>query len=139
MKRLAMALLLGTPGLALAQQPAYDPSEMMRRMQDPEAMQQMAEQAEAAQKCMEGVDQSQLEALRRRGEETRQEIERLCAAGKQDEALAKGLAFSREVNSDPTLQKLRECSKDLSETMKGMLPAPVPATEEEPTEDDICS
>jgi len=142
MNRLVIVLLVCGPGLAMAQQPGnVDPSELMKRFQDPAAMQRMAEQAQAAQKCMEEVDQGQLDALKKRAEAASAEIERLCEAGKKDEALAKGLALSRELRSDAALVKMRECAQDMSETVRGMMPTPVPGVDgdSDPTETDICS
>jgi len=142
MKRLMILLLVCGPGLVFAQQPRNaDQAEMMRRFQDPAAMQKMAEQAEAAQKCMEGIDQKELDALQKRAEAASKEIERLCAAGKKDEALTRGLALSREMRSNATIKKLRECTKDMSEMMKGMMPTQMPGMNDEPdpTDRDICS
>lgn len=116
---------------------------MMQQFQDPAAMQKMALQAEAMSKCMESIDQSKLDALQKRAEASVKEIEGLCKAGKKAEALAKGISFSREVSSDPTVTKMRECSKELTEVMAGMPWAePTQARalrdEKEPTRDDIC-
>lgn len=142
MMRIVVLLLALAPGLAIAQQPGQaDPSEMMKRFQDPAAMEQMAAQAEAAQKCMAGIDQSELDALQKRAESASREIDRLCAAGKRDEALAKGLALSREMRSNATIKKMRECTKGMSEMMKGMMPTQLPGMSDapDPTDRDICS
>lgn len=134
--------LFAFPGLALAQQPGrIDHAEMMRRMQDPAAMERMMKEAEAAQQCMAGIDRAKLEALEQRGRKMSNEIERLCEAGKKDEALKKALAFGREMRDDATVKKLRECSKGMTEMMQGMPWAQMPGVkdEPEPTDDDICS
>jgi len=143
-----VTFLLAAPLLAAAQQPpSFDSSqmqEMMRRFQDPAAMQKMQEQAEAAQKCMEEIDQAKLDALRVKAEAASEEIERLCKAGKKDAALKKGLALSRELQSDATVGKLRECSEEITDMMKDMPWAQMGGTEtleasKEPTSNDICS
>jgi hypothetical protein len=129
------------------QQPDFDPAQMqkmMERYQDPAAMQKLQQQAEAAQKCMEGIDASQLEALRARAEAAGKQIETLCKAGKRAEALTKGLELSRELNADATVQKIRECSKEMSEMVQDMPWSQVKGfddskAEKTPTEDDICS
>ena len=134
-------ILFLAPGLALAQHPGgMNHEEMMRRFSDPAAMQKMAAQAEAAQKCMKDIDQKKIDALQKRAEAAGREIERLCEAGKRDEALSKGLDLYREMSADPTVTKLRECTKDMAETMRQMMPnLPGANDEPEPTERDICS
>jgi len=147
MKRLIL-FLLAVSATASAQQPqGIDPSqmqEMMKRFQDPAAMQKMQQQAEAARQCMEGIDQAQLDALRARAEAASHEIEKLCAAGKRTEALTKGLELSKDLQADTTVKKMRECSKGMSEMMQDMPWAQVSGlegleTEKVPTDDDICS
>ena len=142
MQRFLFVLTLVVPFAAQAQMPeGMDHAEMMRRFQDPAAMQKMAEQAEAAERCMAGIQQSEIDALERKAQAASREIERLCAAGKRDEALAKGLALSREMQSNATIKKIRECTKDMSETMRQMMPmSTMPGVgDDEPTDDDICS
>jgi hypothetical protein len=144
----ALLLSVFLPGLAASQQPpAMDPAkmqEMMKHMQDPAVMQRMEQQAEASRVCMKDVDPARLDALEKRGQAVGEEIEALCAAGKKDEALARGLAFHRELQGDPTIAKLRECSKGMTEAMKGM-PGLAPGDraglqrEKAPDRDDICS
>jgi hypothetical protein len=135
----------GLPERAASQQPpGMDPArmqEMMKQMQDPAVMQRMQQQAEASRACMNEIDPDRLEALEKRGKAVGQEIEALCAAGKKDAALARGIAFHKELEGDPTIGKLRECSKGMTEMMKGM-PGFAPselAREQAPERDDICS
>jgi len=135
-------LLLVSPVLVAAQQPpGMDPAEMMRRFQDPAAMQRMAAEAEATQQCIAGIDQAKIEALQARGEAAAKEIETLCAAGKKKEALSRALEMSSEMRADPTVQKLRECTKGMTEMMRSMPWAQLPgvADEPDPTDRDICS
>lgn len=135
-------LLLSVPGLALAQQQrGPDPAELMRRFQDPAAMQQMARQAQAMQACMKGIDQKKIDALQKRAEAASREIDELCTAGKKDEALARALTLGKEMRSDATVQKLQECTKDLTDMMQGMPWADLPGVKDEPdpTGSDICS
>ncbi|MEZ4331810.1 MAG: hypothetical protein R3F35_08640 [Myxococcota bacterium] len=134
--------LMATPVVASAQQPgSADQAEMMRRLQDPAAMQRMAAEAQAAQTCMKEIDRAKLDALEQRGRTASQEIERLCEAGKRDEALARALAVAREMRADPTVQKLRECTKGMAEMARNLPIARIPGVrdEPEPTERDICS
>jgi hypothetical protein len=132
--------LASLPGLAFAQQPGgMDPAEMMKHFNDPAAMQRMAEQAQAAQTCMKDVDQKKLDALQKRAEAASREIDRLCKAGKRDEALAKALELGQEMQSDATVKKMRECTKGMMEMFKNMPWSQVLGIEDEPGEDDVCS
>ena len=147
MKRLILLFAMIPAFSGAQQQPGFDPAQMqkmMERFQDPAAMEKMQQQAEAAQKCMEGIDQTQLEALRVRAEAAGKEIETLCKAGKKAEALSKGLELSRDLSADTTVKKIRECSKDMTEMMQDMPWAQMQGldelkTEKTPTQDDICS
>lgn len=138
-------LSVALPDPAMSQQPpGMDPArmqEMMKQMQDPAVMQRMQQQAEASRACMNEIDPDRLEALKTRGEAVGREIEALCAAGKKDAALARGIAFHQELQGNPTIEKLRECSKGMTEMMKSM-PGFGPGElvrEEAPEREDICS
>ncbi len=152
---LSLALLLVSslalslaPSIANAQQPpGFDPAqmqEMMKKFQDPAAMQKLQQQAEAASRCMEGIDENKLRTLQSRAEAAGKEIDELCAAGKKDEALRKGLTLSRELQNDATVKKLRVCSEELGDAMKDLPWASMSGIEDlesdmTPTSQDICS
>ena len=140
----ALAILFAFAPLARAQTPpgmGMDPNAMMRQFGNPAAMQEMTAKAEAAERCMADIKKEDMDALERKAKSAADEIERLCKAGKKKEALAKGLALSREMNSDETVLKIRECTKDLNAMMKQMMPTAIPGVDDdsEPTDDDICS
>lgn len=143
--RIALLGIALLPGIAFAQMPqGMDPAEMMKRFQDPSAMQRMAREAQAAQECLEGIPKSEIDALQKKAEEASSEIDALCAAGKKTEALAKGISLATEMRGNPTVQKLRTCSENMSETMEMMQSMPwaqIPGTTDDtpPTRDDICS
>ena len=148
---LSFLLTLGVsvlPSTALAQQmPEFDPAkmeEMIKQFQNPEAMKKLQEQAEAAGRCMENIDENQLNALQARAEAASEEIQKLCDAGQRDQALRKGLKLSQELQNNAAVKKVSECSRQLGDTMKnlpwaetlglGKLDSDSPA----PTLDDIC-
>lgn len=140
----AAALLISligllAPGALLAQQSQGMPSEeMMQRLQDPEAMQKMVAQMEEMQKCMERIDQKELDALQARAEAASKEIEALCKDGKTDQALARAMKLGEEMRNNATVKQVRECTKDMGDLMPaGALPGVV--DESEPTASDICS
>ena len=97
------------PVTALAQgYPGMSEADMQRMMQD----------MQEAQACMQGIDQARLDAFSQRAQKLESEIKALCAKGERDAAEKKGLAFAREVNTDPDIQKMRKCG----EKMRGMMP-----------------
>jgi len=104
-------------GLAMAQSlPNFDPSKLPSQAD----MQKMMQQAQAMQQCMAKIDESELDQLEARGEEVRSELEQLCKAGQESEALKVALEFSRELNSAPVVQQARECAKDLPQMLAAM-------------------
>jgi len=82
-------------------------------------MQRMMQGMQESQTCMQGIDQARLDAFSQRAEQVKSEIKALCARGERDAAEQKGLAFAREVNTDPDIQKMRKCG----EQMSGMMPS----------------
>jgi len=82
-------------------------------------MQRMMQGMQESQACMQGIDQARLDAFSQRAEQVKSEIKALCARGERDAAEQKGLAFAREVNTDPDIQKMRKCG----EQMSGMMPS----------------
>ena len=81
-------------------------------------MQKMMQGMQEAQACMQGLDQARLDAFSQRAEKIESDIKALCAKGDRDAAEKKGLAFAREMNTDPDIKKMRECG----EKMRGMMP-----------------
>ncbi|MCR9095159.1 MAG: hypothetical protein NXI30_13145 [bacterium] len=148
LRSISLVTVVLWPTLAFAQMPegmppGMDPNAMMRQFQDPAAMERMQREAEAAQACFAKISEAELKALEKKGKQAGDEIDALCAAGKKKEALAKAIELSREMQNDPTIKQLRECSKGMTETQKMMRNMPwaqVPGVDdEEPTDDDICS
>ncbi len=141
MKTLILSLvLLVVPVAVRAQQPGFDRAEMMRRLQDPAAMQRMAREAEAAQKCMKEIDQKKLDALQRRAEAASKEIDALCRADREKEALERATEMAAAMRKDETVKKLRECARGMSEMMRSLPWTQIPGVEDddEPKAEDIC-
>jgi len=148
LRMIVLAAVALAPAVALAQMPQGMPSGMdaealMRQFNDPAAMERMQREAEAAQACFSKISEAELKALEKKGKQAGEEIEALCAAGKKSEALAKAMKLSREMQNDPTVKQIRECSKNMTETqrmMQNMPWAQVPGVDDEaPSDDDICS
>ena len=112
MKRLMIIAVMLLPATTIAQgYPGMSEADMQRMMQ---GMQE-------AQACLQGIDQSGLDAFSQRAEQVESEIKALCADGKRAAAEKKALVFAREVNTDPEIRKMRKCG----EMMHGMMP-PMP-------------
>ncbi len=83
-----------------------------------EEMQQMMAGAQEMQKCMAGIDQSQLEKLSARAEAMDEEVKELCAAGNRDEAQSVAIEYGKEISTSPVMQDMKKCG----EMAKGMMP-----------------
>jgi len=81
-------------------------------------MQNMMQQMEKMQTCMQGIDQSRLEAFEQRASTLEAEVKSLCASGKRDDAQQQAMDFGQEVASNPDIQKMMKCG----EMMRGMMP-----------------
>ncbi len=74
--------------------------------------------------CMQNIDSGKMEALQKRGEQMKSEIDALCKSGQRDAAQKKAIAFAKEINDAEVMKQFRECSKN-----SGMQAALVPGTE----------
>lgn len=81
-------------------------------------MQNMMQQAQKMQTCMQGIDQTRMKTFEQQASKVETDVKALCASGKRDDAQQEATAFSREMSSDPDIQKMMECSK----MMSGMMP-----------------
>lgn len=86
---------------------------------DGEQIQMLLNQAQDIEGCMSELDAAATNTLRARSEQVTGEIERLCKAGKRDEAQARALAFGREMADSPAMQNLKDCAGPLG----ALLPA----------------
>lgn len=82
-------------------------------------IQMLLEQAQGIEACMGQLDAAATSALRARSEQVTSEIERLCKAGRRDEAQAKALAFGREMADSSAMENLQDCAGPLG----ALLPA----------------
>ncbi|MDX2456272.1 MAG: hypothetical protein QNL87_02070 [Gammaproteobacteria bacterium] len=80
-------------------------------------MQNMMLQAQKMQSCMEGVDQSRLQAFEQRASKVEAEVKSLCGSGKRDDAQQEAIAFGREATSNPDIQKMIKCTEGMSNMM----------------------
>ena len=81
-------------------------------------MQNMMESMQEMQTCMQGIDQSRMDALEQQAKEMDAEVKSLCAKGRRDAAQNRAMTFSREMANDQDVQEMRKCG----DSMKGMMP-----------------
>ncbi len=72
------------------------------------------------QTCMQGVDQSQLQAFEQQASQIEAEVKSLCASGKRDAAQQQAVVFAQEVTGNPDIRKMMECGKMMNNIMPRM-------------------
>jgi hypothetical protein len=83
-------------------------------------MQNMMQQAQKMQTCMQGIDQSRLQAFEQQASQVEAEVKSLCRNGKRDDAQQEAIAFAREITSNPDIQKMMKCTEGMSNMMPKM-------------------
>lgn len=101
-------------------------------------MQKMMQQMQKMQTCMEGIDQSKLEAMESRSRQMEAEVKNLCAAGKRDAAQEKAIAFSREMAADATLKRMQQCGKMMQGAMPESIFTDLTDPDREQSEKHVC-
>lgn len=81
-------------------------------------MQRMMQQAQKMQACMQNVDQAKLQALSNESKQVQAEIKALCTDGKRSKAEKRAYSYAQEINKNPDIAAMRECSK----MMQGVMP-----------------
>ena len=74
-----------------------------------EQMQQMMENSGKMQDCMAHMDQKAMDAYAAKGEKMHAEIQKLCAAGKRDEAQKMAMEYGKEMASSKEMQAMQQC------------------------------
>ena len=113
MKKLAITLLCLSPVIAIAQNP------MGMNQQD---MQKMMQQMHKAQACMEKIDQGRMQLLEQEATAFESKMRSLCAAGKRSEAQSQAIAFGQKMMNDIAVKQIQNCTKNMVDSMKGMMP-----------------
>lgn len=98
-------------------------------------MSKVMEQAQKAQACMQSIDQSKLEEIKKGSKKMETDIRALCDANKRDEAQDMAVEYSRNMMKSEAMIKMRECT----ELMRGMLPEmPFDNFEEKMASSNVC-
>lgn len=105
-----LALLMLSPVSAIAQD--YSPQNI------PGMSQMNMQKIQAMQKCMESVDQEQLQSIEQQQKTFDAEMKSLCASGKRDEAQKKAMAYAKQMMNNPAIKAMQKCG----EIAKGMMP-----------------
>jgi len=103
-----LALLIGFSPCVIAQMPA--------------GMQEAVE-------CMESLDQEELEAMGKRGEELSNEIKALCKKGDESGARDLAMNYMHDMEDNETIEQLKKCSEMMQKVMPGMQVPEMPTTE----------
>lgn len=80
-------------------------------------MQNMLQQMEGVQTCVQAIDPSEMEAFEQRAQLMQDEVNALCADGQRDVAMAKAMAFAKEVSTNKVMQAMRKCGEGMVNTM----------------------
>lgn len=72
------------------------------------------------QKCLESVDQAQLQALEQQQNKFDAEIDSLCSSGKRDQAQQKAVAYAKKLMDNPAIKALLKCGDIAKEMMPDM-------------------
>ncbi len=83
-----------------------------------QASEEMMQQLAKMQRCLESVDQAEIEALKQHSQKLQQEIASLCKAGKQQQAQKKAMSFGLEVADSKPVKQVAKCAK----IMQGIIP-----------------
>ena len=78
-------------------------------------MQRMIQKAQEMRACMQNIDQTEMKALERQGQQMQAEVKKLCVAGKRDQALDKAIAFSQKVVKSSAMQEMKKCGDMMPE------------------------
>lgn len=97
-------------------------------------MQQMMQQMQGMQTCMQAIDRSEMKAFEQSAKQMQAEIDALCAGGQRDEAMARAMAFGKEVAANKSMQAMRKCG----EGMTSMMPKIATTTTEEGSKHHVC-
>lgn len=68
--------------------------------------------------CMQSIDQTRMDALKKKSEKIETEVTALCKAGKRAQAQNKAIAYGKQVLEDPTMQEVMTCMEPLKGMMK---------------------
>ena len=129
MKKLVGLFMLIMPMVTFAQggYPGMSEADMQRMMQQLQNGMPNMEQMQKGMACMQGMDiagmESVMDKLKPRAEQMKSEVKALCAVGKRDEALTRGMAFYQEIKANyPELESFRQRALKCGEMLRGMMP-----------------
>ena len=85
---------------------------------DQQDLQNMMQKMQKMQVCMENVDKSELDGLKKRSDKFQAEIKSLCAQNRRDKAQSKAVAFARDFSQSKSMKQMTQCAK----IMEGAMP-----------------
>ena len=69
------------------------------------------------QACMKGIDQSTILSIQNQAQQLKMQIDALCSSGKLNEAQAKASTAKNILENNPSIQKMKKCSNEMSDFM----------------------
>jgi len=120
MKITAIAISLLLPAMAIAQD-----MQPMSQMD----IENMMKNIENMEPCMQSIDQTKMDALKKNAEKVESEVSALCKAGKRAQAQKKAITYGKEVLNDTTMQEVMVCMEPLKGMMKTMPMMPFDVSE----------
>ncbi|MDX8126536.1 hypothetical protein QLH52_04535 [Methylomonas sp. OY6] len=110
MRNLLITLLLLLPIAAAAENDAF-------KNMDKAQMQQVMQKMKAMQDCVKHIDKTDMQAFQAQAKQMTAEVERLCAAGKRDEAMARAMEFGKDVSANKAMQQMKQCGDGITEAL----------------------
>lgn len=102
-------------------------------------MQNMMAKAAEMQRCMQEVDQQQVQEYMRRGEQLQAEIKSLCSAGQRDQAMDAAMTYSQEILASPVMKTMKRCAEIMKGVMETMpVVDPIEKAQTDPQHQHIC-
>ncbi len=97
---------------------------------DQAQMQKMMQAAQKMQTCMQGIDQSEINRLQKKGEALEKEVKALCQAGKRQKAQSVALKRGKAISSDPAMKKMMKCGQGMDGFIADIMPMAQASTQD---------
>lgn len=83
-------------------------------------MQQMIQQMNEMQRCLQQIDEIELQKNQENMSRLENKLRALCSAGKRDEAQTEALKFSREMQDSKIFKQIQSCTQEMQQ--QGFMP-----------------
>ncbi|WP_373020302.1 hypothetical protein [Thiomicrorhabdus sp.] len=83
-------------------------------------MQQMIQQMNEMQRCLQQIDEIELQKNQENMSRLENKLRALCSDGKRDEAQTEALKFSREIQDSKIFKQIQSCTQEMQQ--QGFMP-----------------